>query len=67
MSSEKILPLYFIDYSNGLKFPSCIQLKTVRVCGPRYWPQIIELTPEGRFYAFVACSSLRVSTKKDDD
>lgn len=24
-----------------------LQLKTVRVCGPRYWPQVIELNPEG--------------------
>lgn len=25
-----------------------LQLKTVRVCGPRYWPQVIELIPEGK-------------------
>ena len=24
-----------------------LQLKTVRVCGPRYWPHVIELVPEG--------------------
>lgn len=26
----------------------CLQLNNVRVCGPRYWPQVIELTPEGK-------------------
>lgn len=26
---------------------SLSQLKTVRVCGPRYWPQEVELFPEG--------------------
>lgn len=26
-----------------------LQLKTVRVCGPRYWPQVIELNPEGGY------------------
>lgn len=25
-----------------------LQLKIVRVCGPRYWPQVIELVPEGK-------------------
>lgn len=24
-----------------------LQLKSVRVCGPRYWPQLIELSPNG--------------------
>ena len=24
-----------------------LQLKSIRVCGPRYWPQVIKLTPEG--------------------
>lgn len=24
-----------------------MQLKNVRVCGPRYWPQVIHLVPEG--------------------
>ncbi|KAL8247802.1 hypothetical protein R6Q59_009018 [Mikania micrantha] len=26
--------------------PERALLKTVRICGPRYWPQVIELTPE---------------------
>ncbi|XP_027163442.1 anaphase-promoting complex subunit 1 [Coffea eugenioides] len=26
--------------------PECAVLKTVRVCGPRYWPHVIELIPE---------------------
>ena len=25
-----------------------LQLKRVRVCGPRYWPQLIEIVHEGR-------------------
>ena len=25
-----------------------LQLKRVRVCGPRYWPQVIEIVHEGR-------------------
>lgn len=25
-----------------------MQLKSIRVCGPRYWPQVIEFVPEGR-------------------
>ncbi|KAE8682009.1 Anaphase-promoting complex subunit 1 [Hibiscus syriacus] len=26
--------------------PECSILKTIRVCSPRYWPQVIELVPE---------------------
>lgn len=25
----------------------CLQLKAIRICGPRYWPQVIDLVPEG--------------------
>lgn len=28
--------------------PERVILKSVRVCGPRYWPQVIELTPEDK-------------------
>lgn len=35
-----------------------LQLKTVRVCGPRYWPQVIELNPEGIIVFSVVCRLL---------
>lgn len=35
-----------------------LQLKTVRVCGPRYWPQVIELNPEGKIVFNLVCRLL---------
>lgn len=42
-----------------------LQLKTVRVCGPRYWSQVIELVPESTWglllQFFVVIVNLHIS------
>ena len=35
------------SWTNKLHSVILLQLKSIRVCGPRYWPQVIKLTPEG--------------------
>ncbi|CAM0955935.1 unnamed protein product [Alopecurus aequalis] len=43
----------YYDHTNYCEVTPCLlpersMLKNVRVCGPRYWPQVIKLTPEDK-------------------
>ncbi|KAF2296279.1 hypothetical protein GH714_037223 [Hevea brasiliensis] len=42
------LPLRKLNIMQKQVFVKLLLLKSVRVCGPRYWPQVMELVPEGR-------------------
>jgi hypothetical protein len=62
--------LYGVALIAGLKKIACssnfvwhwwLQLKTIRVCGPRYWPQVIDFTPEGKHkLLFCLCGQLAI-------
>ncbi|KAG5528369.1 hypothetical protein RHGRI_029142 [Rhododendron griersonianum] len=61
--AQELLYDYAIYFLNEVQPPQfaaevtaviLLQLKIVHVCGPRYWPQVIELVLEGKNY--VSCS-----------
>lgn len=50
--------LLWLKCSNQWSLQQLLQLKTVSVCGPRYWPQVIELNPEGIVISNLVCRLL---------
>lgn len=51
---EEILILFEVINCELMKNLLMVQLKSVRVCGPRYWPQVIPLVPEGTCHIFLS-------------